>query len=76
MFGGKTGYDPISIHELEKVSYSHTDNDYQELSFVRKGKGGFVYSLNNNVDYVSKVVEAINNNLLLESTETQALIST
>jgi len=67
VFGGKAGYDPISIHELDKLSYSPTDDDYQELTFVFKDNGGFVYSLNNNAEYISKAVELINKSLLLKA---------
>ena len=69
IFGGKAGYKSISLNEIENISYIPSDSDYQELTFVFKNKGGFVYSLNNTVDHVSNAVELINKSLLLKSEE-------
>ncbi|MCW8880439.1 MAG: hypothetical protein OQJ89_09455 [Kangiellaceae bacterium] len=70
-FGGKAGYKSISLNEIENVSYTPSDSDYQELTFIFKDKGGFVYSLNNTVEHVSKAVEEINNTLSLSVKDTQ-----
>ena len=67
LFGGKAKYASIALDDISKVSYTPTDDDYQELTFTFKEKGGFVYSLNNSVDYVSDVVDVIDNNLSLNA---------
>lgn len=69
IFGGEAGYKSISLNEIENVSYTPSDSDYQELTFIFKDKGGFVYSLNNTVEHVSKTVEIINKSLLLKAEE-------